>query len=317
MARRLRIEYPGAVYHVLNRGNPPRELFREGSEAQAFVTTVEEAVTIFRWRLHAFAVMPGHYHLALETPDSNLVAGMHWLQGTFAARFNHLRGENGAIFQGRYRALLVEGASALVPVVNYIHLNPVRAGLLRKEHVGAFRWGSLNRFIHGNPFPGLESARWMKALGLMENRTGWADYLRLLKELADDRETQSRDGFARMSSGWAIGPPDWRKRIARDYAETVASPAGSAAESRRIRELAWTGERDRLLEQDGRTLSDAKSARKGAAWKVEIASSLRRNTGAPVRWIAESLFMGNPDSVRSLLYKYRAEQRPEDRLSAG
>ncbi|MEZ5278135.1 MAG: transposase [Opitutaceae bacterium] len=317
MARRLRIEYPGAVYHVLNRGKSCRGLFRDSTEAQVFVTTVEEAVSIYQWRLHAFAVMPGHYHLALETPEPNLVAGMHWLQGTFAGRLNHLRGESGPIFQGRYRALLIEGETALVPLVDFIHLNPVRAGILRTEHVGAFRWGSLNRFIHGNPFPGLESVRWMKALGLTEDRTGWADYLERLKSLSDNPDAQERDGFARMSTGWAIGPAIWRRRISREYAETVAGSADSATESRRQKERVWARERDRLLEQEGRTVSDAKGARKGAAWKVEIASRLRLNTGAPVRWIAESLFMGNPDAVRSLLYKYRAEQGPADRLSAG
>ena len=96
MARKLRIEFPDAVYHVLNRGNYRRDLFLSAGEAGAFVKALEEAAEIYGWRIHAYAVMRNHYHVALRTPQPNLTEGMHWLQTTFATRFNRLHGEGRA-----------------------------------------------------------------------------------------------------------------------------------------------------------------------------------------------------------------------------
>jgi putative transposase len=127
MARKLRIQYPGAMYHVINRGNYRRDVFESVGAARAFEAALLEACELFGWLLHAHAVMRNHFHLALETPEPNLVEGMHWLQSSFATRFNRFRGENGHLFQGRYKSLLVEDGAALGRVADYIHLNPVRA----------------------------------------------------------------------------------------------------------------------------------------------------------------------------------------------
>jgi len=108
MARKLRLEFPGAIYHVINRGNYRGFVFRTEGAKRAFVDCLFAACVRSEWRLHAFVVTGNHYHLALETPRGNLVAGMQWLQSTFANRFNKLRGEHGHLFQGRYKSLLVE-----------------------------------------------------------------------------------------------------------------------------------------------------------------------------------------------------------------
>ena len=113
MARKLRLEFPGACYHVINRGNYRTDIFRTQGARAAFESCLFEACEKSDWVLHAFVIMRNHYHLALETPDGNLVAGMQWLQSTFANRFNRLRRERGHLFQGRYKALLVEAGVAL------------------------------------------------------------------------------------------------------------------------------------------------------------------------------------------------------------
>ena len=95
-----------------------------------FENALFEACESCGWMLHAYVIMSNHYHLALETPKGNLVEGMRWLQGTFGNRFNKFTGERGHVFQGRYKALVVEPGRSLVGLVNYIHLNPVRAKLL-------------------------------------------------------------------------------------------------------------------------------------------------------------------------------------------
>jgi len=101
MARKLRLEFPGAVYHVINRGNYRTDVFAAETTKAAFEACLFAACEKFGWVLHAYVVMRNHYHLALETPQGNLVAGLHWLQETFANRFNRLRGERGRLFQGK------------------------------------------------------------------------------------------------------------------------------------------------------------------------------------------------------------------------
>ena len=96
------------MYHVINRGNYRRDVFETTGTAKAFEVTLDEACEQHGWKLHAYVILRNHFHLALTTPEPNLVEGMHWLQSTFASRFNRLRGERGHLFQGRYQALLIE-----------------------------------------------------------------------------------------------------------------------------------------------------------------------------------------------------------------
>src|SRR5690606_11227302 len=127
MPRPRRIEYPGAMYHVLNRGNYRQNLFDVHLTADAFEKTLFETAERYGWIVHAYVVMSNHYHIALETPRANLSAGMQYLQSVFSTRFNRFCGERGHVFQGRYKPLLVEPGTSLVRVVDYIHLPPGRA----------------------------------------------------------------------------------------------------------------------------------------------------------------------------------------------
>jgi putative transposase len=113
MARKLRLEFAGACYHVLNRGNYRRDLFAGKGAAESFESCLFEAAVRFGWKLHAYVIMRNHFHLAVETPEPNLSDGMRWLQATWAARFNRFRGETGRPFQGRYKGLHVEPGHAL------------------------------------------------------------------------------------------------------------------------------------------------------------------------------------------------------------
>ena len=142
MARKLRLEYPGAIYHILNRGNYREGIFSTEGARNAFEGCLSEACEKSGWVVHGYCLMNNHYHLALETPEANLVAGMTWLQSTFANRFNRYRNERGHVFQGRYKALLVEGGEWLGNLCPYIHLNPVRAGLCDVGALKVYRHGS-------------------------------------------------------------------------------------------------------------------------------------------------------------------------------
>jgi REP element-mobilizing transposase RayT len=109
MARPLRLDYPGAVYHVMARGNPGQKILLEDADRKLFLETLGEACARTDWQGHGYVLMANHYHLLLETHEANLVAGMKWLQSTYTSRYNRRHALCGHLFQGRYKAVLVEG----------------------------------------------------------------------------------------------------------------------------------------------------------------------------------------------------------------
>ena len=110
MARKLRVQYPGAIYHVMNRGDRRESIFKDDVDRERFLATLGEACAKTSWQVHAFCLMPNHFHLVVETPQSNLVAGMKWFLGTYTARFNRRHKLFGHLFSGRYKALIVDGS---------------------------------------------------------------------------------------------------------------------------------------------------------------------------------------------------------------
>ncbi|MFA5370978.1 MAG: transposase [Sideroxydans sp.] len=140
MARSLRLEFPGAIYHVTSRGNARNPIFMDDEDRILFQTCLGEAVTRFRWRCHAYCLMDNHYHLLIETPEGNLSAGMRQLNGLYTQRFNRRHERVGHLFQGRFKAIVVDRDSYLLELCRYIVLNPIRAGMVEKlEH---YMWSS-------------------------------------------------------------------------------------------------------------------------------------------------------------------------------
>ncbi len=132
MPRKLRMEYAGAVYHVVNRGDRREDIFKDDLDRQQFLSTLEEACGKTEWQVHAYCLMRNHFHLVIETPQGNLVAGMKWLLGVYTKRLNIRHKFCGHVFAGRYKALLVEGSGDdyLHRVCDYVHLNPARARVI-------------------------------------------------------------------------------------------------------------------------------------------------------------------------------------------
>src|SRR5215472_14205720 len=110
MARKLRVQYPGAIYHIMNRGDHREEIFDNAQDRQLFLATLDQACAKTDWQLHAFCLMSNHFHLVVETPKANLVEGMKWLLGTYTGRYNRRHKLFGLLFSGRYKALFVDGS---------------------------------------------------------------------------------------------------------------------------------------------------------------------------------------------------------------
>lgn len=140
MARPLRLEFPGAIYHVTARGNARTDIFLDDEDRGLFLGVLAECASRFGWLCHAYCLMDNHYHLLIETPDGNLSAGMRQLNGIYTQRFNRRHGRVGHVFQGRFKAILVERDSHLLELCRYVVLNPVRAGMVREA--AQYAWSS-------------------------------------------------------------------------------------------------------------------------------------------------------------------------------
>ena len=157
MGRSPRIEFKGAVYHVMSRGNRREAVFLDDKDCGVFVDALDEVCGRTGWLIHAFVLMGNHYHLLLETPEANLVDGMRWLQGTYTKRFNGRHKQWGHLFQGRYKALLVDGADEYFGTVSdYIHLNPARAKSfdLAGGRLADYKWSSFPLYLRPSRRPG-------------------------------------------------------------------------------------------------------------------------------------------------------------------
>lgn len=140
MARPLRIEYEGAFYHITSRGNARRKIYRDNNSRKIFLDILALVVKRFNWLCHAYCLMDNHYHLLVETPDANLSMGMRQLNGIYTQKYNHAYRTVGHIFQGRYKAIVVEKENYFLELCRYIVLNPVRAKMVTRP--GAWKWSS-------------------------------------------------------------------------------------------------------------------------------------------------------------------------------
>lgn len=133
MARPLRIEYPGAWYHVMNRGLARTNIVRSDKDRQLFLDLLSESSQLFGIQIHAYSLMDNHYHLLVNTPTTGLARAMRHLNGLFTQKVNKNWKSDGPLFRGRYKAIVVDSDEYLLELVRYIHLNPVEAGFYPKS----------------------------------------------------------------------------------------------------------------------------------------------------------------------------------------
>lgn len=145
MARSLRIEYPNAWYHVMNRGRRGESIFTETSDNELFIALLQETSEMFDLRVSAYCLMSNHYHLLVQTPSANLSRAMRHINGVYTQRFNRSKKTDGQLFRGRYKSVLVEEDSHLLEVLRYIHRNPVRAKMCKSVY--DYRWSSHRGYI--------------------------------------------------------------------------------------------------------------------------------------------------------------------------
>ena len=208
MARPLRIEWPGALYHLTDRGNERREVFRNDLDRRRFLRYLEEAVERFDLRIHAYCLMPNHYHLEVETPRGNLSAAMQWIKTSYTIHFNRRHDRVGHLFQGRYMAALVEKEKHLLALTRYIHLNPVRARLAAEPD--DYPWSSYRQYITGNRLAPWLNTTWTLERFGGDHREGRDRYRRYVEE---GIRAEPIDPLHQAVSGVILGGKDFVERV--------------------------------------------------------------------------------------------------------
>ena len=161
MARPLRIQFEGAIYHLTARGNCKGDIFFCDRDRWVFLKLLEKVINRFEWICHTYCLMTNHYHLLIETPKPNLSRGMRQLNGVYTQYINHDHNRTGHVFQGRYKSILVQKDSHLLELARYIILNPVRAGIcLNPEE---YFWSSFRAAVGLSQQPKLLETKWILA----------------------------------------------------------------------------------------------------------------------------------------------------------
>ena len=306
MPRKLRVEYPGAIYHVTNRGDRREPIFKDDVDYRLFLDTLGEACAKTGWQVLAYCLMPNHFHLVVETPQGNLVAGMKWFLGTYTSRFNRRHKLFGHLFSGRYKALIVDGSGNgyLRTVCDYVHLNPARSrggGMLRPEQpLRAYRWSSWPEYLQT---PGKRPA-WLRVERLLGEyvlpKDSPAGRRRLEEALEERRGAEDGREYKAIRRGWFLGDDALKKELLAQMSEK----AGESHYGEELREWA-EAKAERIVVEKMKRLgwneAELKRRRKGDRGKARMARWLRRETTVSLRWIAERLRMGSVSMVAHCL----------------
>ena len=311
MARKLRLEYEGAIYHVMSRGDRREAIFHDDQDREMFLETLEQACKKTGWQVHAYCLMNNHFHLVVETPQANLVAGMKWFLGTYTGRFNRRHKLFGHLFSGRYKSLIVDGSGNgyLRTVCDYVHLNPVRAKLLRPEQkLGRYRWSSYRDYLRpaGRRPVWMRTGRLLGEMGIpKDGAAGRKQFERLMEQRRglDDPET-----FKAVRRGWCFGEKAFREELkeqmgcrmgADHYGQERRETDEQKAERIVVEELKRRGWKEPEL-----TLQP-----KGHKVKIAIAKRLRKETTMTLKWIAQRLQMGSWTYVFNLLASEKSRKK--------
>lgn len=206
MARPLRVEYEGALYHLTSRGNGGENVFFKDADRIAFLELLGDAAKRFSWICHAYCLMENHYHLIIETPKANLSRGMRHINGVFTQRSNKRRRRSGHLFQGRFKSILVEKDSHLLELARYVALNPVRARIVRSAR--DWRWSSYRATAGLCEAPPFLTTEWILSQFSLNRSKAQRAYRKFV------REGQGVPVWDGLRHGWLLGTESLEEALA-------------------------------------------------------------------------------------------------------
>jgi len=320
MTRRLRVEYPGAVYHVMSRGNNRQLIYETDDDRKRFLEALEEACGQCGWRVHAYVMMSNHYHLLIETPEANLVAGMKWFQGTYTQRFNSANHRRGHLYQGRYKAVIVDPDENgyFNTVSTYIHLNPFRAGIAGgecKPALDSYIWSSYPAYLK----PPGKQPLWLTVQRVLDSfsihgqsRKDRLRYLRLIEERmvfeSDPSKAKQISGeYKSIRRGWLMGEGEFKDWILGEMESTGHMGRDNLRGAQRrehgvnaAEALLRVALKALSMEEEGLLAKKANALEKQAlAWLLQTKTVV---TGV---WISDRLNMGHRVNVSRAVARFK------------
>jgi putative transposase len=303
MARAMRINFEGAYYHVINRGRGKTRIFRDHKDNTEFLRLLGECCDQYQVHIVAYSLMSNHYHLLVCTPHANLPQFMRQLNGVYTQKFNRRYYLDGSLFRGRYKAIIVQEAFYLMRVIRYIHLNPKKAGIVKKPE--DYPWSSHRAYIEG-----VKKNRWLKYQEVMrqewmKGKRGLPAYKVFMKK-DDDKEIE--EFYKAKKAGSILGENDYKDHIAQTYIHGKRYYDGEIPEQRKIKQMKKAGQIEALVCQEYNLKEEAlKRAVRGQendARKVAI-RLIREKTGMSCKQVAQRYGVGNERSISEYCRRIR------------
>jgi putative transposase len=299
MPRKRRPVHADRVYHVFNRGNYRQPIFRDPGAIEAFLKALNETLELFTWEVYAYAIMPNHYHLCLLAPAGDISDGMQRLLTSFCVRFNRYREESGHVFQGRFKCTVAPKGMSVRRIIDYIHLNPIRAKKKTLRALERSNVTSLSAYLNPALRGRLAVAKaFGRYVGFEDTPAGRKSYLSALSVTAG--EDPDGNKFE----------DDWRGLQQLEKLERRRAPAALVPKHALSREAVqanrrerWASEALRLADAMDLDLTEMAILSKRDPRKLELARQLYRDVGAPASWICSRLSMGRPSNLHMLLAK--------------
>ena len=309
MARQQRVEYAGGIYHVMSRGDRREPIFVDDEDRLKFLKTLGETCGRADWGVHAYCLMGNHFHMVLETAKPTLVCGMKWLLGTYTQRFNARHRMRGHLFAGRYKSLLVDGSDDfyLRVVCDYVHLNPLRAGMLGEGNaLEDYVWSSYPEYLK----PQRKRAGWLRVDRLFgehgirrDNGRGRREFCEIITARCGQEGHAEEELWSDIRRGWKFGAEDFVERLSGLGHVGGGNTASHLSDSlEETMEEKARGVIRAFLEKRGLGLQALRERTKGDPVKVRLAGELRRKTTMTVAWIARELNAGVPQTLWKALW---------------
>ncbi len=322
MARQPRFQYPGALYHVMARGNGGDAVFVTDDDRKAFLYRLGQVCESHGWQVHAWVLMGNHFHLLLETPQPNLVSGMKWLLSAYSQGWNRARKRRGHVFQERYKAVPVNASDSdahyFKALVDYIHLNPARAGLAGGKHgpLLGYAWSSLASHHRGNGPDWLLSGRLLRAFQLADDGRGRRAYVAWLEaRAANEGGGIDEEATEAIRRGWYLGKEGFKDKLLAMVEKVPGRTHGASSRVAGVERDHGEKEAMRIVKEGSRMLqlpldeAGLTGLRKSDPRNVQLAILLRTRTSVSNGWIAKKLAMGHPGSVSRCVTDGRADKK--------
>jgi putative transposase len=277
MARPLRIEYPGCFYHVTSRGNERKDIFKSRKDREKFLSYLQSSVERYGAKIHVYCLMTNHYHLLMETPQGNLSQIMRHINGAYTTYFNVKRKRAGHLFQGRYKAIVVEADEYALELSRYMHLNPVRAGMVTKPQ--DYEWSSYRCYAGLAPAPDwLSQDLILEHFSARNQKAKYRDFVETLIEKSYETPLKA------VVASTLLGSPGFVEEISEKHVNHVRADRTVPA----VKQLAGQLSIEKVVDAVKRVVGE-----EGALWRKISIHLCHRYGGMKLKEIGEKFGVGD------------------------